>query len=302
MTMPLINFTLTKAISLLPKWFAKPFAKPYVAGETIREAIDKIKILNEKGYLVTVDILGEHTKSKKEANRITEQYCLLYDQILEENLECSISVKPTHVGLDISSIEVMNNIGKILKKAEETGNFLRIDMESSSVTDKTIQIYEHFKKNSTNIGTVLQAYLLRTQTDLDKLSSSDINIRICKGIYDEPQKISFKDKNEINKNYILFAKKMARNNHFCAYATHDQILIDELVNWIENENISKELFEFQCLFGVPMEGRLEKLMEDGFKVRIYVPFGPDWYDYSMRRLNENPKIINYVLGNLFKND
>tara|TARA_B110000003_G_scaffold189260_1_gene188066 strand:- start:157 stop:1059 length:903 start_codon:yes stop_codon:yes gene_type:complete len=300
--MILINFLVTRSLSLLPKWFAKPFAKPYVAGETIREVIEKIKVLNKKGFLATVDILGEHTKSKKEAKFITEQYCLLYDHISEENLECSVSVKPTHIGLDISAIEVMSNIGKILKKAEETNNFLRIDMESSNVTDKTIQIYEHFKKDSSSIGTVLQAYLFRTQTDLDKLSSSNLNIRICKGIYDEPHKIAFKDKKEINKNYILFAKKMARNNHFCAYATHDQNLIDKLVNWIEDENISKELFEFQCLYGVPMQGRLEKLIGDGFKVRIYVPFGSDWYDYSMRRLNENPKIINYVIGNLFKND
>ena len=300
--MILINFLVKRSLSLLPKWFAKPFAKPYVAGETIREVIEKIKVLNNKGFLATVDILGEHTKSKKEAKFITEQYCLLYDQISEENLECSVSVKPTHIGLDISDVEVMSNIGKILKKAEETDNFLRIDMESSNVTDKTIQIYEHFKKDSSSIGTVLQAYLFRTQTDLDKLSSSNLNIRICKGIYDEPHKIAFKDKKEINKNYILFAKKMARNNHFCAYATHDQNLIDKLVNWIEDENISKELFEFQCLYGVPMQGRLEKLIRGGFKVRIYVPFGSDWYDYSMRRLNENPKIINYVIGNLFKND
>ena len=297
-----LNILITKILKLLPKWFAKPFAKPYVAGETIEEVTAKIKSLNGKGFLATVDILGEHTKSEREAQRITEQYCMLYDEISRKNLECSVSVKPSHIGLDISTALIMKNISAILDKAVNTNNFLRIDMESSKSTDQTIQIYQYFRKKYSNIGTVLQSYLLRTQTDIDQLSELESNIRICKGIYNEPQKIVFKSRDDIKNNYILFAKKMARNNHFCAYATHDQELIEDLLNWISKENIPKDLFEFQCLYGVPMQGRLEELIKEGIKVRIYVPFGPDWYDYSMRRLNENPKIIKYVLGNLFKND
>ena len=148
----------------------------------------------------------------------------------------------------------------------------------------------------------MQAYLFRTQSDLDELCKyPNSNIRICKGIYNEKDTIAFQNYDDITKNFILSAKKLARKNVFCAYATHDKKLIKELVNWINDENISKELFEFQCLYGVPMDGILEKLQMNGFKVRIYVPFGADWYDYSLRRLNENPKIASYVFRNFFKN-
>ena len=178
--MILINFLVKRSLSLLPKWFAKPFAKPYVAGETIEEVTAKIKSLNGKGFLATVDILGEHTKSEREAQRITEQYCMLYDEISRKNLECSVSVKPSHIGLDISTALIMKNISAILDKAVNTNNFLRIDMESSKSTDQTIQIYQYFRKKYSNIGTVLQSYLLRTQTDIDQLSELESNIRICK--------------------------------------------------------------------------------------------------------------------------
>ncbi len=301
--MIIFNFLITKTLPLLPKWFAKPFASPYVAGETIEEVIQKVKTLNKKGFLATVDILGEHIKTKSEARKITNDYCLLYDKIFDHNLDCTISVKPTHLGLDISKAEVMKNIKILTEKADKTNNFLRLDMESSENTDDTISIYKFFKSKNSNIGIVIQAYLFRTQSDLDELYKyPESNIRLCKGIYDEKDTIAFKNKEDIVKNFILSAKKMARNNVFCAYATHDKQLIKELLEWIKNDNISKELFEFQCLYGVPMGGMLEKLKENGFKVRIYVPFGPDWYDYSLRRLNENPKIASYVLYNLFKDE
>jgi len=297
------NFLITKTLPLLPKWFAKPFASPYVAGETVDEVIQKVKILNQNGFLATIDILGEHIKSTSEARKITNQYCMLYEKIFEDSLECTISVKPTHLGLDISKAEVTKNLKLLTNKASETDNFLRLDMESSKVTDDTIDIYKFFKSKKSNIGIVLQAYLFRTQTDLDDLSQfPDTNIRICKGIYNEKNTIAYSDREDIKNNFIILAKKMARKNIFCAYATHDRGLIEKLLDWVKKENISKELFEFQCLYGVPMNGLLEKLTSEGFKVRIYVPFGPDWYDYSLRRLNENPKIASYVIRNLFKSD
>ena len=297
------NYLINKTLPLLPKWFARPFASPYVAGETIEEVIQKIKVLNKKGFLATVDILGEHVKTQSQARKITNDYCLVYDEIFKNNLDCTVSVKPTHLGLDISKVEVMKNIKILTEKADKYGNFLRLDMESSKVTDDTINIYNFFKSKNANIGIVIQAYLFRTQTDLDALSEyPESNIRICKGIYNENDTIAYQNKSDITKNFIMSAKKMAKKNVFCAYATHDKHLITELVGWIKNEKIPKELFEFQCLYGVPMDGMLEKLKEDGFRIRIYVPFGPDWYDYSLRRLNENPKIASYVLRNFFKNE
>ena len=300
--MSIINSLITSVLPFCPKWFAKPFAKPYVAGENINEALEKVKILNTKGFSATIDILGEHTKTIDIAEKITNQYCMLYKKIYEQSLDCSISVKPTHIGLDISMTEVIKNVTKIITEAKKFDNFLRIDMESSKVTDQTIKIFEHFKKKYSEIGLVMQAYLFRTQSDIEILSNIHFNARICKGIYKEKKQISYDKPEDIKKNFLMLAKHMAKKKSYCGYATHDQDLIENLLSWIKDENISKELFEFQVLFGVPMGGRLESLIQNGFKVRVYVPFGPDWYDYSLRRLNENPKIATYVLKNLFKRE
>lgn len=289
-----------RTVSYLPKSFAKPFAKPYVAGETIEEALSNVKILNQKGFCATLDILGEHVTSKTFAKNITQQYCGLYQQINDYKLDCTISVKPTHIGLNISYAEALENLTLISKKASELHNFLRIDMESSKYTEQTFGLLVDCKKITKNVGVAMQAYLLRSLKDIDKLANTEFNARICKGIYKENSSVSYKTKMDINNNFMLMAKKMAKKGSFAGYATHDQELIDELLDWIQTERIPSEQFEFQTLYGVPMEGRLEKLIRNGYKVRIYVPFGPDWFDYSVRRLKENPNIAKYVLKNFFK--
>ena len=298
--MSIFNSIVTSALPFLPKWFAKPFARPYVAGENMDEALEQIKTLNQKGFSATIDILGEHTKTIDLASNITNQYCTLYEKIFNESLDCSISVKPTHVGLDISMSEALVNLRKIRDKAKEFDNFLRIDMESSKVTDQTIEIFNQIKPDYSKIGLVMQAYLHRAQSDVEALSNQSFNARICKGIYNESKHVAYKSRQDIKNNFLILAKHMASKGSFCAYATHDQDLINDLLEWIRAEKIHSELFEFQVLYGVPMNGRLEELINKGFKVRVYVPFGPDWYDYSLRRLNENPKIASYVIGNLLK--
>ena len=298
--MNLFNSIIMRTVSYLPKSFAKPFAKPYVAGETIEEALSNVKILNQKGFCATLDILGEHVKSKTFAKNITQQYCGLYQQINDHKLDCTISVKPTHIGLNISYAEALENITLISKKASELHNFLRIDMESSEYTEQTFGLLMDCKKITKNIGVAMQAYLLRSLNDIDKLANTEFNARICKGIYKENPSISYKTKMDINNNFMLMAKKMAKKGSFAGYATHDQELIDKLLDWIQTERIPSEQFEFQTLYGVPMEGRLENLIRNGYRVRIYVPFGPDWFDYSVRRLKENPNIVKYVLKNFFK--
>jgi len=300
--MSFFNSILTSSLPILPKWFAKPFAKPYVAGETEDEAVFHIQALNEKGFAATVDILGEHVLTAEEARDITNQYCHLYDRIAQESLDCNISIKPTHIGLDISLAEAMANTTAILNKAKVHGNFLRIDMENSPFTDQTFEIYQHCKTIYDKVGVVLQAYLFRSLDDIQHLANGQFNSRICKGIYKESEAIAFQDREEINGNYLDMAKAMASRNAYAGYATHDQDLIDRILNWIESENISLDLFEFQVLYGVPMNGRLESLLEAGYKVRIYVPYGPDWFDYSVRRLKENPNIAGYVLKNFFRKD
>ena len=298
--MSLFNSIVTSALPILPKWFAKPFARPYVAGQTEDDAITHIRTLNEKGFSATVDILGEHVLTKEEARDITAQYCHLYDRILNESLDCNISMKPTHVGLNISLAEAMSNITTILKKAQEYENFLRIDMENSPFTDQTIEIYHHCKTIYNNVGVVIQSYLHRSIDDILFLANDQFNSRICKGIYKESEYIAYQDREEIQDNFLTLAKTMATRNAYSAFATHDQELIDRLLDWIITDKVPKDLFEFQVLYGVPMNGRLEALLGAGYKVRVYVPYGPDWFDYSVRRLTENPKIISYVLKNFFR--
>ena len=298
--MSLFNSIVTSALPILPKWFAKPFARPYVAGQTEDDAITHIRTLNEKGFSATVDILGEHVLTKEEARDITAQYCHLYDRILNESLDCNISMKPTHIGLNISLAEAMSNITTILKKAQEHKNFLRIDMENSPFTDQTIEIYHHCKTIYNNVGVVIQSYLHRSIDDILFLANDQFNSRICKGIYKEPEYIAYQNREKIQDNFLTLAKTMATRNAYSGFATHDQDLIDRLLDWIIKDKIPKDLFEFQVLYGVPMNGRLEALLGAGYKVRVYVPYGPNWFDYSVRRLKENPKIISYVLKNFFR--
>ena len=298
--MSLFNSIVTSALPILPKWFAKPFARPYVAGQTEDDAITHIRTLNEKGFSATVDILGEHVLTKEEARDITAQYCHLYDRILNESLDCNISMKPTHIGLNISLAEAMSNITTILKKAQEHENFLRIDMENSPFTDQTIEIYHHCKTIYNNVGVVIQSYLHRSIDDILFLANDQFNSRICKGIYKESEYIAYQNREKIQDNFLKLAKTMATRNAYSAFATHDQDLIDRLLDWIIKDKIPKDLFEFQVLYGVPMNGRLEALLGAGYKVRVYVPYGPNWFDYSVRRLKENPKIISYVLKNFFR--
>ena len=299
--MRIIDSLLISTLKYLPKWFAKPFATPYVAGESEDEVMSQVRIINKRRMSATVDILGEHTKSIQEAKLITKQYCDLYKRIYQESLDCNISIKPTHLGLDISINEAKKNFVKVTKAAKMYSNFLRIDMESSSVTDKTFEIFKHCKKHYSQVGVVLQAYLYRTLKDVSKLSSFDgFNSRICKGIYKEPNSLAIQDNNLINENYLNIAKKMHQIGAYSGFATHNQSLIDDLLSWISKEKVPKNNFEFQVLYGVPMDGRLENLVDNGFKVRVYVPYGKDWFDYSIRRLKENPNIARYVLKNLFK--
>ncbi|SVB64641.1 uncharacterized protein METZ01_LOCUS217495 [marine metagenome] len=297
-----MNSFLTSTFPLLPRWIAKLFAKPYVAGETEDEAVTHIKALNDRGFAATVDILGEHVLTTDEARDITNQYCHIYDRIFSESLDCNISIKPTHIGLNISLAEAMANTTAILKKAREHGNFLRIDMENSPFTDQTFELYDHCKKIYENVGVVVQSYLHRSLEDVERLTNESFNSRICKGIYREPDTIAFQGREEIKDNFLDLAKAMAVKSAYAGYATHDHDLLDQLLEWIESKNISRDLFEFQVLYGVPMAGRLDVLRNAGYKVRIYVPFGPDWFDYSIRRLKENPDIAGYVIKNMFKNE
>lgn len=293
-----LNSSLAAILPYVPRWFARPFAGPYVAGETTSQALDVVRSLNARGFKATVDILGEHVRSREEAAAIRDAYRHLYDRINEAGLDSNISLKLTHLGLEIDPEIAKENVLLILEKAREFGNFLRIDMENSPHTDETIRIYGACRKSYPGVGVVLQAYLKRTLADIQTLTSPAFNCRVCKGIYRESPDIAYKEPEAINQNYITAVQNILNGGGYVAIATHDLPLIDSLVEWLTEAAIPANRFEFQVLYGVPMYGKLEDLLERGFTVRIYVPFGRAWFDYSVRRLKENPRIIGYIFRNL----
>ena len=295
----ILNKLIILTIPILPKFFVKIFANKYVAGIKTSEAINVVKKLNQKNLTCTLDILGEHTKSKDESNAIANKYVDIFEKLEQNKLDCNISVKPSHIGSDVDNKVLKNNIKKLIDAAKKNNNFLRIDMEDSNLTELSINIYkENFKKKS-YLGIVLQAYLKRTESDIENLDSSS-NIRLCKGIYNEDKSISFKKPIDINKNFLNLLDKALEKNIYVGIATHDEKLIKSCLEIIELKKINKKNIEFQMLYGVPMDNVIKKLMAQNFKIRIYVPYGKNWYDYSIRRIKENPNISKYIIKNLFK--
>ena len=297
--MIIFNKLIILILPLIPKRLIKIIAKKYIAGTTLKEAVNAIKNLNSIGQKVTLDILGEHTKSIEECNDITDNYIRILKEINKSKLDCNISVKPSHIGSDINSNIVLENFSKIQGAANKFDNFIRLDMESSKITDLTIEVYNNLLKKSSNIGIVIQAYLYRSMKDIGNLKKNT-NIRLCKGIYNESPEIAIKDAQEINNNYIKLLNYAFDRNIFVGIASHDEELITRCIELIKNRNISNNSFEFQYLYGVPMNKMLKIYQSNNFTVRAYVPYGANWYDYSVRRIKENPKIASYVLKNIFK--
>ena len=295
----LVNKIILFLIPLMPKFFVKFFANKYVAGVKTSQALRVVKKLNNKGLSCTLDILGEHTADLKESNAITNKYIDILDRIKLNSLDCNISIKPSHIGSDISDKNFNQNIEKLLIKADNNNNFIRIDMEDSKLTDLTIETYKNNHNYKKYLGIVFQAYLLRTSHDLRTLEENS-NIRLCKGIYNEDSSIAIKDSKLINKNYIELLNIAFDKDIYVGIATHDEKLINDILKIIEDSKIDKNKFEFQMLYGVPMNKTIDYLLKNNYKVRIYVPYGRNWYDYSIRRIKENPNISKYIIQNLFK--
>lgn len=298
--MGFLNSSLNLLLPLLPRNVLRPFAMRYVAGDTEGDALGVVYELNQLGFSATLDILGEHSKSVEEAKVITESYIRLFEVIADSSLDCNISIKLTHLGLGYDDKLAEDNLFALLETAKRIDNFLRIDMENSPYTDITLSLYEKCKSRYAGVGPVLQAYLHRSETDLKRLNGDNFNVRICKGIYREPEESAFHNREEIRENYIKLVQAGLLDEAFIGIATHDIYLIDTLETWIENQAISKDSYEFQVLYGVPMGNRLEQLLEDGHKVRYYIPFGDQWHSYAIRRFKENPKIASYIVRNFFR--
>jgi len=289
---------LVKTVQLMPENIVWLFSKKYIAGKTLQSAIETVKQLNSKGIFATLDVLGESIKTKDEAIEAKRKALEVFDAILKNKLSANLSIKPTQMGLAIDKELAYQQILELVKSASDINNFVRIDMEDSPYTDLTIDVYRRIYEEYKNVGVVLQAYLKRTSNDTVLLNKIGTNYRLCKGIYIEPATIAYKDKQAIRDNFMKCLELMLKNGNYVGIATHDKYLIDKSYEMIKELNIPKDKFEFQMLLGVREDLR-DKINKDGYKIRIYVPFGEDWYRYSIRRLQENPQLAGHIVKEFF---
>jgi len=288
-----------KSMTKMAKRYGLKFgAKRFVAGETLTDAIETIRNLNEEGFSVTIDHLGEFVETEKEANEMTEHSIEAIRAIKENNLDSQLSLKLTSMGMDISDDLVMRNMRRILDVAKECDVFVTIDMEDSGRCEKTLQIFETLRKEYDNLGTVIQAYLYRTLDDLDRLNAYHPNLRLVKGAYKEPETVAFPNKKDVDENYKKMIEKHLLNGNYTAIATHDDEIINFAKAFVKEHNIPNDQFEFQMLYGIKVE-RQKEILKEGYKMRLYVPYGTDWYGYFMRRLAERPANVAFVLKGVF---
>ena len=289
---------LVKTVQTMPEKVVWLFSKKYIAGKTLQSAVDTVKDLNSKGIYATLDVLGESIKTKEEAIESKRKALEVFDVIIKNKLNANLSIKPTQMGLAIDKELAYQQILELVKRANEINNFVRLDMEDSPYTDLTIEVYKRVYEEFNNVGVVLQAYLKRTYNDTIVLNKIGTNYRLCKGIYIEPATIAYKDKQAIRDNFMKSLGLMLKNGNYVGIATHDKYLIDKSYELIKELNIPKDKFEFQMLLGVREDLR-DKINSDGYKIRVYVPFGEDWYKYSIRRLQENPQLAGHIVKEFF---
>ena len=297
--MSLFNKAVILFMPVVPKPIVRLFAKPYVAGDKLEHAVKTVKSLNQKGIMATMDILGESTENEPDTHAYVAEYLDVLRTIEEENLDCYISLKPTQLGLLISKNLCYSNIKTIVQEAKTHGNFVRIDMEDSDCTSDTIEIYERLRQEFENVGVVIQAYLRRSLEDVNQLCQTPANLRICKGIYIEPRDIAYKDGEIVNNNFAWLVETALAQKSYVGIATHDEKVVWHALRIIDSLGLKREEYEFQMLLGVDEQLR-DILVNAGHRLRVYVPYGKQWYAYVVRRLKENPKIASYVLKALFR--
>jgi len=296
--MSLFDKLIKIGMPLIPKPLVGLVAKQYVAGETLDHAVTAIRRLAEEGAVATLDVLGESVHEPERAEQAVAQYQLVLDRIHAEGLPANVSVKPTMLGLKIDEELCLGWIGEIVEHAAQLGNFVRIDMEDHTCTDATLRIYQTLQERFGNTGVVLQAYMRRTLADIDRLQQQipggKPNIRICKGIYREPRHLAWKDFDTVRANFVHATRKLLEAGSYVGIATHDSYLAWAAMALADRGRLEHDQYELQMLLGVDPELR-RIILAGGHRLRIYVPYGRDWYPYSMRRLRENPTIAGHVI-------
>jgi proline dehydrogenase len=290
----LLDRAIVSALPAVPKPIVRRISQRYIAGERVEDACRVVKELNAQGKMATIDVLGEEITTPEEARHIAYAYDDVFRAIDEQGLDSNVSVKLTGMGLKLGRNTVRENLERTVRGARERGNFVRIDMEDSSCTDDTLALYRELREEGLdNVGIVLQAYLRRTLDDIASLADLTPNVRLCKGIYVEPFKIAYHDFDQIRANFVRALEALLAGGSYVGIATHDEWLLTEGARLVKKYERTREEYEFQMLLGV-REGRGDELVREGHRLRIYVPFGEHWYAYSLRRLQENPKIAGYI--------
>lgn len=278
--------------------FLRNVAWRFVAGETLDDAIRVVRENNRSGIRCSLDLLGEHTLSRSDAERTTLDIIDMLDRIQAEQVQCNISVKLTQLGLALDPVLCGRNLTGIITRAQELENFIRVDMEESQYTQQTLELVLSAHRHFENVGAVIQAYLCRSEQDVRTLIENGIRIRLCKGAYLEPEDIAFKKKRDTDANYIRLMKILLDSHLYHAIATHDEAMIIATMEYAKSQGISKNHFEFQMLYGIRRDLQ-ERLAREGYNVRVYVPYGRRWYPYLMRRLAERPANLLFVVRNMF---
>ena len=274
----------------------------FVAGMTVETAVEAIRAVNALGMSVTLDNLGENTTNVEEARRSAALYHELLDEIAKDELDANVSLKLTHMGLDVDEKLAFDTVDALVAHAARLGSFVRVDMEGSPYTQKTLDLVHrlHAKpENRNRVGAVIQAYMMRSHDDVEKLCADGIRVRLCKGAYKEPATIAYQAKRDVDANYVSLMKVLLSSGIYHGIATHDEKMIRATIDYAREQAIEPDQFEFQMLFGIRRDLQ-ETLVKDGWRVRIYVPFGTEWYPYFMRRLAERPANVLFILKNLFR--
>jgi proline dehydrogenase len=290
----LLDRAIVRLLPVVPRPVVQRLSSPYIAGTTLDDAIRVVRRLNEKGKLATIDVLGEDVTNPDEARAIAGQYHDVLARIDAEGLDANISLKLTGLGLELDDELCRENLEAVVGDAAARGNFVRIDMEDASTTDDTLRLYRDLHANGLdNLGVVLQAYLRRTLSDLPGLD----NVRLCKGIYIESPEIAFREYEAVRANYVRCLEALVGQGAYVGIATHDEYLIEEALRIVGGAGLGRDRYEFQMLLGVRAD-RADELVADGHRLRVYVPYGSHWYEYSVRRLQENPKMAGYIASDI----
>ena len=292
--MSLFHRFIVLTLPIVPKFLVGRVASRYVAGESRRQAIATVGELNEQGAMATLDLLGEEVFEHGKARAAVREYTALYEEIDEHGLDANVSIKLTMLGLKIDEGLCRDNVEQLARTAAGFGNLLRIDMEDRTTTDATLRIYHQLQPELGNLGVVFQAYMRRTLSDIGALPAEGANVRLCKGIYIEPRTSAWKGYETVRLNYVRALDKILRQGIYVGIATHDEYLVCAAAELIDRYQVPRDRYEFQMLLGVDEELR-GILLDAGHRVRVYVPYGREWYAYSMRRLRENPEVAGHVV-------